>query len=246
MIGGDLGYNYDRTGGAGNDTTFSRNFLKLIYRVDNGSATQSTIVGVGINPGGSLTLNSSPVGGGFYPDGCTPVAGSIVLYQYGGRPSTDTVSSIANVAPGFTTACLFADPRYFTGAAPNGGFRKALRDMLAFTGTITSVNPGSEQAIPDRYILSQNYPNPFNPTTTIQFSLPSASMVTLEVYNILGQQVASLADGIRGAGVSTVVWNGQTSAGLPAATGMYFYRFVARSLDGKNVVSSSKKMMLIK
>jgi len=100
---------------------------------------------------------------------------------------------------------------------------------LAKTGTV-----------PENFALGQNYPNPFNPSTEISFSLPSASHVQLKVFNVLGQEVQTLADGHLGAGQHVVTWNGKDAGGNQAASGVYFYR-----LDAGDV-RETRKMMLIK
>ena len=73
-----------------------------------------------------------------------------------------------------------------------------------------------------QFILSQNYPNPFNPTTKIRYELPKRTRVTIEIYNLLGQKVATLLEDIRPAGSHIVNFNG---SGL--SSGVYFYRFKA-------------------
>jgi 5'-nucleotidase len=83
--------------------------------------------------------------------------------------------------------------------------------------------------------LSSNYPNPFNPSTTISISLPQSSVVRLRIYNMLGQEVATLLNGEMSAGHHDVVWN----AG-DAASGMYYYCLEAGS------VRETKKMLLLK
>ena len=87
--------------------------------------------------------------------------------------------------------------------------------------------------------MSQNYPNPFNPQTTIQFSLPQAGEVQLDVYNLLGRHVTTIADGYHAAGTYTVVWDGRDYNGRNVASGVYFYRLVAPG------VSASRKMVLL-
>lgn len=100
--------------------------------------------------------------------------------------------------------------------------------------------------IPESYALHQNYPNPFNPATTIHFDLPYQSKVKLEVFNILGQRVALLMDGILPAGYRSVIWNGRSDKGIELASGLYIYRLKAEALDGDKKFASIKKMILIK
>ncbi len=88
---------------------------------------------------------------------------------------------------------------------------------------------------PTRYYLSQNYPNPFNPTTTIEFSTPERSHVSLKVYDVLGNQVASLVDGWMESTNHKVVFN---AANL--ASGIYYYTLTTGNF------TSTKKLILLK
>jgi hypothetical protein len=81
--------------------------------------------------------------------------------------------------------------------------------------------------VPTEFALSQNYPNPFNPSTIIKYSIPQATFVTLKIYNMLGQEVATLVNGQTDIGFHSITWNGRTSAGSYAASGVYIYRIVA-------------------
>jgi hypothetical protein len=94
--------------------------------------------------------------------------------------------------------------------------------------------------LPREFQLQQNYPNPFNPNTTIKFSLPEASYVKLEVFNILGQKVKNLLNEKKNAGVHTVVWNGDNQNGERVSSGIYFYRLETESYG------SVKKMVLLR
>ena len=85
----------------------------------------------------------------------------------------------------------------------------------------------AEQEVPKEYSLEQAYPSPFNPTTTIKYSLPADSRVSLKVYNVLGQVVATLSDEIQSAGFQTATW-----VATGNASGIYFYRLDAVSLVG--------------
>jgi parallel beta-helix repeat protein len=88
---------------------------------------------------------------------------------------------------------------------------------------------------PSNFVLAQNYPNPFNAVTTIRYYLPEASRVTLEVYNITGQHVATLTDGVESNGYHVVHWDASS-----VASGVYVYQIRAGSFV------DSKKMMLIR
>lgn len=94
--------------------------------------------------------------------------------------------------------------------------------------------------LPYRFDLSQNYPNPFNPVTTIKYSLPQRSYVTIEVFNVLGQKVRTLVDREESAGSYSITWDGTGSSGQTVSTGVYLYRFQA----GEHV--ETKKMLLLK
>ncbi|MGA9116950.1 MAG: S8 family serine peptidase [Bacteroidota bacterium] len=100
--------------------------------------------------------------------------------------------------------------------------------------------------IPASYALFQNYPNPFNPSTTVRFAVPRESSVRLAVYNLLGQELALLADGPYQAGVHQMEWRGVNGAGVPLATGVYFYRLEARAADGSGSFVSLKKLLLLR
>lgn len=97
-----------------------------------------------------------------------------------------------------------------------------------------------EELLPKVYSLSQNYPNPFNPMTTIEFSLPMASDVALEVFNIAGQKVATLVNSRLEAGYHSVTWDSRNNSGEPLASGIYLYRLKA------DAFVETKKMMLLK
>jgi hypothetical protein len=89
--------------------------------------------------------------------------------------------------------------------------------------------PASELANTGKSSSLTNYPNPFNPATTVMFNLVSASQVTLEVYNIMGQRVCTLVDGYRPPGRHEVTWHGTAADGTPAASGIYFCRLTTET-----------------
>jgi hypothetical protein len=117
------------------------------------------------------------------------------------------------------------------------GLGTAISDMGAYGGgdSITvGVNAPSID-MPNSFFLSQNYPNPFNAQTTIQYSLPKHSQVTIDIFDILGSKIETLEEGIQQAGDHQATWDadGQSS-------GIYFYRIKVGNL------SDTKKMVLVK
>jgi subtilisin family serine protease len=89
--------------------------------------------------------------------------------------------------------------------------------------------------LPDRFSLSQNYPNPFNPATTISYSLPKASDVTVKIYNILGNEIMTLESGFKNAGNYNINFNASA-----LASGVYYYKIQAGDF------SDVKKLTLLK
>jgi hypothetical protein len=106
-------------------------------------------------------------------------------------------------------------------------------------GVVTAV---AEENQPRSFSVSQNFPNPFNPTTVISYQLPVTSTVRLDIYDVLGRKVASLADGIKSPGKHQITWN---ASGV--SSGVYIYRIEAAPLSQNgNLFSKAKKMILVK
>ena len=90
-------------------------------------------------------------------------------------------------------------------------------------------------SVPTKFNLSQNYPNPFNPTTNIRYSIPQGGLVTLKVFNVLGQEVATLVNQEQKPGEYVVDFNASN-----LASGIYMYRIQSGNF------TFTKKMMLLK
>lgn len=99
----------------------------------------------------------------------------------------------------------------------------------------TEVAEGNTKAIPSKYMLHQNYPNPFNPKTVISYQLPVASDITLSIYSITGQKVATLVSEIQTPGNHKYEWDASNMA-----SGVYYYRLTADNFVGM------KKLILLK
>jgi hypothetical protein len=138
---------------------------------------------------------------------------------------------------------------YFTWVAKNGGtFEADLDTALVTSGNVTvysanmtqfnattSVEEKGNNITPTEFMLSQNYPNPFNPSTTIQYSIPKVSNVVVKVYDVLGNEVATLVDEYKEAGRYEVNFDASK-----LSSGIYFYK-----LQAGNFVET-KKMILMK
>ena len=120
----------------------------------------------------------------------------------------------------------------FNGSAP---------DLGAFESNyITSIV--SSMTNPDEFQLFQNFPNPFNPSTNISYNLGKSERVTLSIFNSLGKQIVTLLNGeYQTGGLYMVTWDGNDNAGMPVASGVYFYQ-----IELASGMRSTKKMFLLK
>lgn len=115
---------------------------------------------------------------------------------------------------------------------------------------ILSVYPVPPRTAPKGFALSQNYPNPFNPTTRIRFSTEYAAEISVIVYDVLGREVARLADGTYFPGEFVAEWNGRNGEGSAMPSGIYYARMVARPLSsgeaGSDQFTITRKMVMMK
>lgn len=159
--------------------------------------------------------------------------GFTVLYQRDGNSNWQE----AGFVPGSGTTTTPQRYHFTIPDLASGSYRVTLR-QTDFDGTSRLLNEVLVSLMPSQFLLHQNYPNPFNPSTAISFSIPVKSEVTLRVYDLLGNSVATLAQGVREAGSHTVNFNAAAN-GNPLAAGVYFYTLRAGDF------SSTKKMILL-
>ena len=112
--------------------------------------------------------------------------------------------------------------------------------LTVLAGSEAFVESEQSKLVPDRLMLQPNYPNPFRQQTTLEYTLPEAGEVTLEVYDILGRRVRVLVSERQQPGVHRVQWDGRNSAGQPVASGLYIGRL---AVDGQ---SKTRKMTLVR
>jgi hypothetical protein len=94
-----------------------------------------------------------------------------------------------------------------------------------------AVHEPSAKTAPDHFVLKDNYPNPFNPETRIEYSVPKQAMVTLSVYNTLGQKVRTLIHKTVTSGSHAVTWDGRDDNGQLVSSGVYFYKLRSGSIN---------------
>lgn len=131
------------------------------------------------------------------------------------------------------------------GSSIAGWAVSATGGIASYYGILTGVNDRTSE-IPTAFDLVQNFPNPFNPTTTIRYSLPVDAFVSMKVYSILGQEVATLKEEFQNVGTFNLQWSGKNNAGMQVASGVYLYRIEAKPTNGGQPFTSLKKMILLK
>ncbi|MBN2416353.1 M6 family metalloprotease domain-containing protein [bacterium] len=140
---------------------------------------------------------------------------------------------------------LFVSNSLVNGKVLVGGIMSYRDDNRLFaydiSGAITHIADNEPVPAVNRYSLFPNYPNPFNPATNITFSIPAASRVRLNIYNVKGQEICRLLNDDMSAGVHTVAWDGRNGQGIQVPSGVYLYKM---EIEGK--ISQIRKMMFIR
>ena len=121
-----------------------------------------------------------------------------------------------------------------------GTWRNSSRTIMSYEGVQINLDTKNELSVPNKYLLAQNYPNPFNPNTTIVYSLPNESAVTITIYDILGNEINQLISQKQPSGTHSIQWNGTDHDGSKVSAGIYFYQLQAGDLV------QTKKMVLLK
>ncbi len=180
----------------------------------------------------------------YYSSGTWPADGSNGNLFYKEKTGADSVQIFVDKDTQVDGTVQPLDPVNFKGVVSqyssastvyNDGYELIPRDTSDIKHVVIDAVAGRVNGIPKEFYLSQNYPNPFNPATTIEFGLPKESHVQIAVYNVLGQRVVLLVDGVMKAGNHRVAFNASRFA-----SGVYFY--VMRA--GEKVFK--QKMLLMK
>jgi hypothetical protein len=128
-----------------------------------------------------------------------------------------------------------------TGRASDGYLAIATHGNGIYTARFGSDQLAVDDSnFPSVFELNQNYPNPFNPITTISFNLKQSGLVSLKVYDLIGEEVATLVNGYQESGFRQAIWSGKDGNGNAMPSGIYFYRLEVNGLI------LTKKMQLLK
>jgi hypothetical protein len=167
-----------------------------------------------------------------------PACRTYFIYNQGfeiHRKTEDNQYESVGFVKGFGTTAEAQSYSYTDSKLETGTYTYRLK-QIDFNGTFDYSNEISvEVTKPLEYVLEQNYPNPFNPNTLIKYSVPQDGLVTLEVFNLLGEKVATLVNGVQEAGRYEIDFNASD-----LSSGIYVY-----SLKSGNF-NSIKKMLLMK
>ena len=149
----------------------------------------------------------------------------LFVFVHAGTAQEQTISGKVRLADGRPVAG--ADVTLFDlRDLQRGAVARAMTDESGYFALPLASLGGS--ALPQGFALGPNYPNPFNPSTMIPYQLPTATHVRLDVFNVLGQHIATLVDAEQPAGFHAAQWDATDTAGQAMAAGVYFYRLTVR------------------
>ncbi|MBN1482498.1 T9SS C-terminal target domain-containing protein [candidate division KSB1 bacterium] len=111
------------------------------------------------------------------------------------------------------------------------------KDAAQATVALVTSTDAHQSQLPTDFVLGQNYPNPFNPSTTIEYGLPQAALVTLSIYDVNGRRIVTLVDEKQEKGWHQVQWNAINSSGQRVSSGVYLVKFKAGDfVDSKKII----------
>ena len=161
----------------------------------------------------------------------------------------DRTQIVPEGAPGGTYtyhACVGTYPNLITSSdsfdfeklGDGEGGEWTVDDWICLGEDFDGASPTSDEIMPDTYSLSAPYPNPFNHETVFKFSLSNSSEVSFKVYNLLGQEVCTMFEGLKASGEHTFKWDGRSDQGYSLSSGIYIYRLEAGGevFTGKSVL----------
>ena len=230
LSGSEIGYDIGRSGSVNENIAWYASYLRAVYGGDK--ATGLSYAG---SPGSIFEGLSGQFGQTYpedYPDYITPTGGSARCLDY----SSSQYASVQYAGPFESSAqegrLVYLGFTFETIASLAQRQSLLDRTLTFFEGSLNAESPGQT---PPEYRLSQNFPNPFNPSTTIEFAMARAEHVRLAVYDLLGRELALLADEPMSSGTHRVQFDAEA---LPSGT--YYYRLETSGF------SQTRRMALVR
>ncbi|HEV8537725.1 MAG TPA: trypsin-like peptidase domain-containing protein [Bacteroidota bacterium] len=155
-----------------------------------------------------------------------------------------TYTDLGVVVQGKLDQCLSTSFFYVKGTISGTSTLTGPSNKVLVNNTNIAWKPGSVEVVPELPVetrLTNNYPNPFNPTTTLAYQLTSPGRVSIIVYNILGEEIASLVEADRNAGYYQTVWDASKHG-----SGLYYARIIVSDLSGTESYRETRKLLLMK
>ena len=161
-------------------------------------------------------------------DGCTPLPPVATFTNVHANTTTNFLYEVPNGIDTTATARMIVTASYPDPTSPIGGVATiGARSDGVFSLAIATASSVESAETPARLVLHRNEPNPFNPSTKIAFEIPEHVFVKLRIFNANGRAVRTLVDRTMLPGTYSVIWDGDTDRGHPAASGVYFCELVA-------------------
>ena len=175
----------------------------------------------------------------------TPGASYLERADFSQGSSTGSKASVALQDQSFASAATVTINGTFSASVDWAVVAVEIKPQISVSKR-DDITANENTAPPSAFQLEPNYPNPFNPSTVINFSLPEASRVTVNIYTETGQLVRRLVDNEMAAGRHSAHWNGRNHSGKISAAGMYLYQIIARGGDGNLIFTQTRRMTLLK
>lgn len=163
----------------------------------------------------------------------TAESGNDVAFRYDG--GTFKTVSVLFAVEALNDTTVLDSPRVY-----NPTYTTFMKNAFTWLGFGTGIQEVDNGVVPSVFSLEQNYPNPFNPVTNMTYNIPKAADVSLTVYSLTGEKIATLVNGNRPAGSYTVTWDGTNNSGAKVSSGIYIYTINAGDY------TATKKMVLVK
>lgn len=242
VSGAEIGWDLDHYN---NGLSFYRNYLKASYIADDANVYQFSGVAGSIFDGlSSLTFDNGAHGtyNVDYPDCIDPMGGSQVCLNYDGTSYHAAIQYEGTFGSSTKIGKLVYLGFPYETIYPESDRNEIMKRVINYFGLGISVDLADQldaSQNPDEWQLFQNYPNPFNPNTNIKYSIQQPALVTIEIYNVLGQKIRTLIKTELSAGVHQIEWDGSDDHGVKVSAGTYLLM-----MKSKNFVQTRKMMIL--